>query len=401
MTIKTIFTFYDSPVGKNGLKSRASYMQRVSYQFNFDNFIQSNFLEPSLFFDCRSEFINYGKLNKEFNPIHVSETNLKQISDADGIMAINFVVDAFHVFKNDIKAAYKTGIMKSETFENLNAKKSWSNVHFEYHEHLTKIFVQFLDYCNSTKKNKKIVDFSSFMTIFISYLDLIADKTPILKSSYVLSRDFNMTSTGLVVETDATDKDKDEDKFKKYFSDPDYLMYCRYARKNGFAIDKNCPWRLIFDISLQESEMFLKNYNVDRENVIQKYFYETQNYDLENLKTYMIIFYNTLVDKNSTVSYPKIITANDISLVTSEVKRRIPMTMQELNSSFENSYWFKLFSYILMLENKVDLNQNQYELYIKELIYSFKNKGFNAAVNDLKNIIDISTKSDIKKFKFS
>lgn len=376
---KSIYIVENLPNGKNKLTSRAGFVQRLYYEIAFDSIkdgLSADFL------DLRNDYAYYLKYDLSENIINISEARLKNVEN--DIYLADFVVDAF----NDLKKLCKnSNTISDEKLKNLKVKKGWESLHKKYHDHLTIIFNDFLKYLANFKKDKKILNFEHFVDFFVKYLDGVAYKTPVLKSSYLLSKDYSLSNTGFVVEIDNIKKDKDKDKFKDYLGTYSFGEFVRLCHRTGFAIDKDCPWRLIYKVFSPEAEKYTKNYNIDQSNFIQEYFYKTQEFDIENLKQYMIIFYNTFVQNNPTASNPKIITYNDKKITVNNLFDRKEVTKEQIDLKYKDLFWFNIYCHISFVENKVKLSNEQYKSALKNLMQDFQSKGKMEAFKELKNFI--------------
>jgi hypothetical protein len=400
MTIKTIF-LDDPPIGSNKLSSRSGFVQRISYESYFDKFLKNYGLQESDFFDGRIKNINYGRVDYYGNTIHVSEAFLKNLNGSEEYMALNFVCDAFENFKYLMESSASTNGLITDKFRNIKVKNGFKNLHKKYHEHMDNIYKSYVRYSTLGKKDKKIIDFSSFLNNFISFLNVISDKTPFIKSSFIRSKELSVLDTALVVEIEEIPKDKDEDKFKKYFDNPDFLVYQQIANRTGFKIDRDCPWRLVFDVNSPEAKQYMSEYQITSDDVFEDYYYKTHEYDLENLKLYLIMFYNSYCALEPNIATSKIIVNNNIQTTTSQIISRKQIDLDYVNKNIRFDYWFKLMCYIKLLENKVSLTQNQYENEIENLINSYNKHGLLSGFGALNKLINTSKKSDKKTFIFT
>lgn len=397
MTIKTIY-INDLPAGSNELGSRAGFVQRLSYDKYFNIFLNNYSLNERDFFKSRSTDLNYGKLNNN-STIHLLENNLKNI-DSTEFKAFNFVVDAYENFKFLIQEAEFTTNSSLNGLKNIQINSGFTNIHQKYHEHMTNLYVSYVDFSKIMKKNNKIIDFKSFLNNFVKFISIISDKAPILKSSYIQSREITVIDTGFAIELENIKKDQDEEKFAKYYNSPDFITYYNIAQKTGFKIDMDCPWRIVFDINNDNSQKYMEKYNVDKNNILTQNFIKTSNYDLENLKLYTIMFYNSYVNYEKTVSNPVIINNNNISILTNSLTTRKQITTEQIDTIVRRDYWFKLFFYIKLLENNVLLTQDSFDSESNNCLNIYNKIGFNEALNYLNNLINKLEKTDKKLFYF-
>lgn len=309
---KNIYTTNLTPQGKNGLTSRANFVQRTKYQEMFEKTRQMYDYN-----NCIDLLNIQQNVYKTYNnePINVSETVLKNIEE--DIYAINFVADAFNELKNLCK---NNNIFKDEKFSNLKAKRAWISLHKKYHEYMTSLFNEFLKNNKKLHKYKKINNFESFILNYVKFLDNVIYKTPFLKSSYFLSNEYSINYTGFVIDIDDIGCDEDEKKFKNYLTNYEYNEFIKLCNKTNFLIDKNCPWRLVYDLNSEKSQEYFEPYNINKDTLADIYFYKTKEFDLENLKNYMIIFYNTFVQENPTLNNPILITKNEKQTTVNDIK---------------------------------------------------------------------------------
>ena len=210
----------------------------------------------------------------------------------------------------------------------------------------------------------------------------------------MLSGEYSATDGGFVIEFDITVKDDDKTKFDKYYKTNSYVEFAKLCKQTNFAIDKNCPWRLVYNIYSDASEKYMKRYDINREDFVEQYFYKTQEHDIENLKHYMIMFYNTFVGLQPTSSNPKIINYNNRSFTIPESIERALMTKQEVDNKFSNLFWFNIYCHISFVENKSKIGNKEYKTTLKNLADTFKMHGTDLAMKDLSKYIISSEKTD-------
>lgn len=376
---KNIYITGPIPEGKNGLTSRANYVQRTTYEPFFYNLseLYSNFN----YLDLRYEYANFCKIDITGAPINISEAFLKNIND--DIYAVNFAVDAF----NELKILCSTNEnIKDEKFKKLKAKRGWSSLHKMYHDHMKLLFNEFIKKIEASHRDKKIDNLEKFIIEYIKFTDEVVYKTPFLKSSYLLSKEYPQINTGFIIEIDTGDASNDNKKFKDYFMSYEYNQFVKLCEKTNFLIDKNCPWRLIYNTFSDKSEQYMKKYDVNKNNLIQKYFYNTQEYDLENLKQYMIILYNSFVELKPKAQDVKVTTYNEKQILNRKFIERKKLTIEEVNSKFGDQFWFNVYCHIFFVENKLNLNYQEYLTLLKNMNQTFSLNGFKQAIIELKNI---------------
>ena len=393
---KNIYITNPLPEGKNGLTSRANYVQRKKYNFVFKNLINTSFVENN-FIDLQNLYKNFCKIDENEEPINISESVLKNLNE--DIYAVNFVVDAF----NELKILCENNDkIKNEKFKKLKAKKAWVSLHKSYHEHINIIFDGFLKHINNTHKDKKIDNFEKFIFEYVKFLDNVIYKTPFLKSSYLLSTQYADNNTGFIIEIDNIGSDDDYKKIKDFMLDYEYNEFLKLCKKTNFLIDKDCPWRLVYNTFSEKSEDYMKKYNVNKNMLINDYFYHTKESDLENLKNYMIIMYNTFVKEKPIAHNVKIITQNERQILSRNFIDRKEVSIEQIDSKFNINFWFNIYTHLSFVENKINLTHEQYKMTLKDLDKTLSLNGQNIAMQELKKIIQNNTKTQTKgEYNFS
>jgi len=96
--------------------------------------------------------------------------------------------------------------------------------------------------------NKKIIGFSDFMKYFKDFLKVSSAVIPFTLSALVASGELSPLYTGLCIEIH--DGKYDDDAAKHAFiNHPNFSFFQLAARKHGFFLDRNVPWRLIADVT--------------------------------------------------------------------------------------------------------------------------------------------------------
>lgn len=388
---KSIYITGPLPQGKNGLTSRANYVQRKKYNQVFDylskinnqnGYIDLNNLSPNIYKTHNGE------------PINISESTFKDAGE--DVYAINFVVDAFNELKEICKNSSE---IKNEKFKNLKAKKSWSSLHEAYHKHMIFFLDEFVKHLNKTHKDKNIDSFESFILYYVKFLDNVVYKIPFIKSSYFLSKEYPTRNTGFIIDIELDNADDDNKKFKDFLTNYEYNEFFKLCNTTNFLIDKSCPWRLVYDVFSEQSENYISNYNdtngnpLNTSTLIENYFYKTKDFDLENLKNYMIIGYNTFVDLKPTLHKPSLTTYNDKQILLTNSVKREKISVEQVTAKYSDVFWFNIYCHLSFVENKLNLSHEQYRAYLRNLNEVFSLNGLNIALQELKKITNNTSKN--------
>jgi hypothetical protein len=254
-----------TPKGKNSTHSTLELYNEKS--FYYDNVYPGGDL-PWL--DKPFDFINenplYGKVNLDGDYIIPKyklidgETQYERIVEVSvgtsGVRAFDFVVEAFNDLKTNIESLVKTSwLAPGGPIAKFEAKKGF--VDFEVMNKLQKevhyyLFVsEFLSKPSTINNNfpyKELLhNASDFTNFFLLYLKSHTKTMPFTKGGIINSFYMAPMSTGLCLEIDDALYD-DDNKKHTFLKDPNFDIYRIAARRYGFMVDRNVPWRLVADV---------------------------------------------------------------------------------------------------------------------------------------------------------
>lgn len=400
MTIK----FNDTPIeeitpsGKNSLDTRSKFIQRKNYDKKFDYIMKNYNIETSNFLNSRGKDILYGRINFSGDIVNLSDVHIKNFKTNPNLYCINYVVDAFEELQYWCKSYGESEKFKNIFFINLKPKKTFENIHVKYHDHMTKIYDLFIEKLKTSNKISQIKDFDAFIKNFISFVDLTADKTPIVKSSFFISRECDVTDTGLCVEFETTKKDDDEKKIE-IFESPEFPDFIKLCFKCGFLVDKECPWRLVFNFNNPAAARYMQKYNINPNSAYSN-FNMMQNYDIDNLISYIVIFYNTFVQTYRYFSEVNVVKIEEKYMIGQTKELREQISADQVKQKYENDFWLSLYFYILLVQSKISLSQQEYESVSKTLINIANSISFKESINKLNLVISQHGKNESKKYNF-
>lgn len=381
------------PKGANGIKSKDKFRESIHYERYFNYLIKNENLRDYTFFDSRILDIRYGKINYSEETVNLkNESSVIEVHGSKNVYALPFVCDAFINVKRMTDTFIRSGLFIDTIYTNLEAKSGFYSLNSKYQEYMTSLYDIFIKSLSTKQKN--IYNFKNFLTYFVLFLKNNCDKTPFLKSRFFESSNCSVNFSGLVIEIDTIKKDKDEEKYIKYFTSPDFINFTKLCETHGFSIDKYCPWRLVFNLKNPNSSKYLEYYNLNKDSLFNELYVRTADYDLDNLIAYMVIFYNTFILNND-------LAQKSNPYITNTPEYETEITIEDAKNKFSNDFWYRLYFYILFLENKIDLEQKQYEQYVKNLSYIALNKNLDSAYSEFNNILKKHTRNNSKKFLFS
>jgi hypothetical protein len=232
----------------------------------------------------------YGRVNKKGEPVLLLEENLKQIGDA---FLIDFVAAAFSdLTKYMTQAVLQRAIPNNSLFVNLAPKKSWEateGMYRDYVEGLYKVFVL------TWKGLSKIVTFKDFANEFSKFLGEIPGVV-FSRSSFVLSNLCPIYSSGLVVDFGEFTDDSVEK--MKYYKDQNIDFFAKAARKFGFRLDKDAPFRLVAYLPSVVMKGYMAKFGIfSIDALFSTYYKKTFETDLEYTKYYFYQMYRAFYSK--------------------------------------------------------------------------------------------------------
>jgi hypothetical protein len=359
-------------LANNNSKTYDIFNQRLKYKRE----LYPNLLKYKIYpIDFWYEKKLYGRVDQYKNSIFLSETNLKQFDNiSETIFCVDFVVDSFNDFIELMKKGNRNGaVINRGPYFNIEPKRGWENINVLYHAHMEqiyKIFTTSYIELNENRKNKifSFVDFVKEFKIFGR--DLINNSFPITHSQFVVSNYSTPLISGLIIEIQKEKHDNDTVKVNKYLNDPNFDFYVNSARKFGFIIDKNAPWRLVSDVTSPKTHEYMKKYGINifdfetAGDIFDTYYYKSSDYDVEFLITYLIQFYNSYVRH-----YPYIkksyldINSNNIK---TDIYYRKEENEENLRESLDVNFWIELYYYFRLLETN-SFNPSSFKKDIKKI----------------------------------
>lgn len=302
----------------------------------------------------------YGRVDNNNSSIILSEASLKQLgaNTFTPLFAANFVVDAFNDLKKNFDRANSASrLTPNSKYSTLESTSGWKSMNSIYHTYVSTIYDNFIStFVKQNGRNEKISDFESFIHIFIEYVDIIATTFPLTKSSFIRSKYCAPETSGLVIDLSQTNFDDDKDKTETFIKDPNFQFFIKSAKKFGFLVDKNAPWRLVADVTSTPMKGYQKKYNITSlDELFDTLYYQSFSIDLDSFKTYVIQFYNSLVTSDPFVFLPKQAEKCRSKTIIEKYQRQ-PVS-QDI---YDYQFWNKLYIYVRAREASLLFNQPEF-----------------------------------------
>ena len=249
------------PIANNSLGSEELYEERKEYKDLAYSGVENIIPAP---IDVWYDKPLYGKVDPDYNAIFLLEKSLKKLPSMNSeVFAINFVADAFTDFKEYMHMAANQNKISTENtkFLEIEPKSGWVSLENLYKSHVTAHYKGFAGtFLRQKGSDKKLITFKDFMKFFLDYLKRIQPDVPFTRTGFIMSQFCSLETTGLVIELADADHSDDAVKFNDYIEDINFIFYARAAKKFGFRIDKNAPWRLIADLKSDEMQKYMAQY---------------------------------------------------------------------------------------------------------------------------------------------
>lgn len=372
---ETLLVNTQDPSRKKGLSARAAFIQEKNFYKNaYSNLTKTT----EQFVNFSYENIHYGKIDNNSYSISPKTELLTQIKTRDGtFFALNFVTDAFQDFLNFWSFLQRRQSLKEDSeiydlkpfgaFIDLNV--AYNNLYETYKDKL-------FSFIDENQYDKQIVDFKSFLTAFVSFIDKQTPLLPVTKSFYNTSKFFDIKGNGLTIQLFDSNKVDDNRRYNLWIKDENFEIYKNSLENFGFMIDKNTPWLVTANINSIPMREYLKKYEVKSGNVYEKYYNKVHLSDLDELQKILLKFYNEYVTPRRTlVKVESKICRNDqIKLKRQQIFRQ---PLNNLDQQMSREKWIRLYMFLRLRELNFDLTQAEFDIMSK-------------TVADLEKTVDLS-----------
>ena len=245
----------EPPFGTNSLNAYGLFEQRRYYK---DEIYPIEAPQP---LDLWYDKPYFGKIDPMGNAIFAQNRYVKQLeAESKNVWVLDFVADAYNDFKKTFLFLNKKSV-EGTPFQELEPKRGASPTLKEYDAHLDNVYKNFASvFMSKQHRQEQLVDFKSFMNLFLQFVKFNVKNTPLTLSSYIYSPYCSPTICGLMIDIVTDSHGNDIDKFNKFIDDPNFLCYTESAQNFGFKIDKNMPGRLVADVASPKMRKYLNAY---------------------------------------------------------------------------------------------------------------------------------------------
>lgn len=361
----------DNPKGNNKLKSKDMFYWRDLYKsFGYP---KHNVAKPV---DFWYEEPFYGRLDPALVPIYPAEGALKQIANpSKTVFAMNFVADAYEDLKAFVLQSAKDGkiVLTKSVYRDLEPKLGWANSHNLYYKWITASYNAFSFIYVSAKQDRMMADFKGYVRVFMNYASTAAKMTPLTREGWLMSKFCTPLVSGLIIEIIDNPIHGFDLAKAKYVQDPNFYFFNSAAEKHGFRVDKNAPWRLVADLDSPAMQKYMEAYGYTKDNIFDKAYLRTYEYELEIFKYYVWSWYNEYTTFNPMVEKD----ARDkcTGELTTELVSRESVDGHSFSKKLPEEYWIRMYAYVRAKEVGKNWTQVQFDKVVKRTIEYIRLKG--------------------------
>ena len=369
------------------------------------------------YFDLQKKHLFYGRLDRHGDAVYLNHMKLKEINGGrkKTHFAASFVADAFRDMRMNIQKAAGAIDNNSLYRPSMKVHKSWTHgdLEYNYNMYINKIYTNFVNsFLSIDRRHEKITNFRSFIREFMRYIIRVARQFPITKTGYILSNHCSPFISGLMIEINAEKHGtQNNSNVIKYINDPNYKngFIVNQVRKFGFMVDKNAPWRFVFNIMSGAAEngtpiagqKYLQQNGVNHENVFDFFYRKAHLEELINVRNLFYSLYDAFYTQFSTYETQKFITSapasglrsppsgpsrcTRVKIISERAQRDPPGPVMETDE-LADKYWLKAVLKLRMLEADVTHDAQNFIFYIKKMLSQHSLFGVDGALNYINDL---------------
>ena len=343
--------------------------------YNINKFFENYVLQKEYYpyqFDGWSEKKFYGLVNNKNEAIYPKNSFLGTVSNSNGITFKNlrFINDAFEAMM-DYHLSFLRGNRFSKNqsiYINLNIRAAYKDINEIYLSYMSDLFAIFNNTYLTTQRKNTIKDFNSFSIQFINFTKLISKYSPINRSSYIENSICDLAVSGLTFSfADEVNFSNARIKADKYISDPNFDIFLDSAKRFGFYVDRNAPWRIVADLNSPALKQYYSLYNLNSvDDIFTKCYHVAYLADLDVLKNVLIGFWNSYCNTNNlTVTQREQFNCKNLF---AEVTSLHQLDVATFDKIYGIEWLLRVYLLIKIYENKIVIEQNKFENIFNETI---------------------------------
>jgi len=284
----------------------------------------------------------YGTIDHKDNSIMPKTKYLKPLtatnSPGTGMIAMDFVVDAFDDVRKSFQYACNAGLLEKSNplMYSMEAKRAYRSPYKDYETTLSGIFLRYNTeiLANHTDLNK-ITDFYSYVKLFLKIISRDQTRTPITMEKWCRSTSASVFHSGLAIDIGGLDIDKDQAKIDNFIDDKNFNYYKKVMLNRGFSLMEHAPWILIADLQSPAMAPYLGKYRISKFEDIFNRYNITYNINLNTIKRIIVKYYNFFAIVNSEIK--------DLIVCSGKTKQKYTQRNQISQASIADDYWYDLY----------------------------------------------------------
>ena len=314
----------------------------------------------------------YGRIDFDGNPVFLREDSALAEITSPGNNTINyalpFVAEAFLDFRKYYHLAIQRNVISLNTNIKMDVEKSWQSFNQLYNDHHDSFYTEVAENWLTQDKTSDIITFKDFCTFMFKEIEKMESVKPITRTGFLMSNNSSILNTGLVIEISNKDYNDDPSKFRDFMQDRNFKFYVESAKKFGFFVDKNIPWRLVADIRSEPMPEYMDmTTGTSMKRMFRDYYFYSFNHDLTALRDYLQVYYRDFVSLNPTISK---LNGSCIEVVNREQE---PETI-------EPEFWLRGYAFLRAIEANKDWSQTEFDGFVTKVIRAYRNGGISKAV---------------------
>ena len=296
----------------------------------------------------------YGRVDQDNRPITLLPGSLLNIQESPDVFVVNFVADAYEGFRDHINEAISRRKIdyQNSWIKGMRPYKGYMDPGSIQEELLETLHNNFtIEFYDKSSKFKNVSGIHDYIDMFFTFYKTLGSRFPISITSQTRTNLISPLSTGLVLDLSEARHDLDIIKYRVFIEDPNFRFYQNAARKFGFRLDINAPWRMVADIASKEMLEYMKKYE---HNSYQEMFFalygDTASQDVRVFRDFMFNSYNRFAEKFPFSRHTKV-TKSGQRLKSCFTNRSV-ISKEEYNSMFSTTYWLKFYFNVRAIELK-------------------------------------------------
>ncbi len=332
----------------------------------YDNIFSKNYYP--YFYDGFNEHKKYGFYDNDDNLIIPNLNYLSTYFNNNQIAHRNlfFTIDAFKDLKKYYQDMVKRSIITSDViFNNLNVTKSSDDINVIYNKYSSDIYNIFTNTFLVDVPKHYIKNINDFMKYFISFVKIAAKNFPITRTSYLKSKKTSINISGLCFSFNEILNDSVISNVNNIMSYETFDFFVENSARFGFFVDRNFPFRIIADLKSPAMKKYMSYYSIFSDDFVYKnYFFRAENNDLNILKNMVLNYWNLYASENPTVvQYDDLGSCKKTFVSVHNVSG---INLDILESYYSNNWFLRLYSFIRILEEKINISQVRFDSIHKE-----------------------------------